>query len=492
MKVFIGARTHPGQRPNNEDCHAVVDVRSAGINADGLIVVADGMGGRSFGEAASASAVETVTETLGELMQVERGDSVPVTDALSAALRKANSRVFAMAQEDPTRHGMGTTCVIAVVSGRRLNLAHVGDSRAYLLGDDGLEQLTDDHSFVADQVRAGNITEDSARNSRFKNVITRAVGIEPTIAPDLDLYDLSNAQSLLICTDGLTNALDDHEITNRLREAPTAQAAADSLVDAAVANGGRDNITVVVARFNTDAPGTAAPKATQKLSPSMSNGFKQVAKVTEPGESDKPSKHGGSAKRSPQARSRLLLSALTACMLIAMTVAAYFGSVLVSKGFVFKASRPFVAPRTVPPAVAPNLSTLVYDNPAVFFYLPIRNDVLAEGADGTLVVVTAKGHVMALDASGKATAYPETKTFQSMLEPALTSAGQSFGRDVQGNLYVTNRKLMSITKIDRNGIVLGQIALKKLVNPGAVAVAADGTLYVVDGQYLKVIHGRPR
>ena len=144
---------------------------------------------------------------------------------------------------------MGTTCVAAVVQGETLSVAHAGDSRAYLLRDGALERLTDDHSYVAEQVRAGAISEESAQRSRFRNVITRAVGIEPTITPDVSQRPVLPGDTLLLCTDGLTNMVPEDQIARTLQQAPSPQAAAERLIQLANRNGGKDNITAVVARL---------------------------------------------------------------------------------------------------------------------------------------------------------------------------------------------------------------------------------------------------
>ena len=249
MNVVIGAKTDPGRRPNNEDQLAVVDVRRHGLRADGVLVIADGMGGRSFGEKASAAAVETVQATLIEMLAAGRADAVDTGEALASALRKANARVYELGHEDEAHQGMGTTCVAAVVQGETLSIAHAGDSRAYLLRDGALERLTDDHSYVAEQVRAGVITEESAQRSRFRNVITRAIGIEPTITPDLSQHPLRPGDTVLLCTDGLTNMVPEDQIARVMQQAPSPQSAADRLIQIANRNGGKDNITAVVARL---------------------------------------------------------------------------------------------------------------------------------------------------------------------------------------------------------------------------------------------------
>ena len=144
---------------------------------------------------------------------------------------------------------MGTTCVAAVIEGEALYVAHAGDSRAYLMREGELTQLTADHSYVAEQVRAGAISEEGARKSRFRNIITRAVGIEPSLEAEVTEHEARAGDWLLLCTDGLSNMLTEQDMARTLAASNSPQAAADKLVGLANKAGGKDNITAVVARF---------------------------------------------------------------------------------------------------------------------------------------------------------------------------------------------------------------------------------------------------
>jgi protein phosphatase len=220
----IGARTDVGRvRAGNEDSLLVSD--------DGrLIVVADGMGGHQGGEVASATAVATLRA------EIEAGRSVE--DAVVAA----NRAVLERADGDPTLRGMGTTVTGGIVEGSSLRIAHVGDSRAYLLRDGALRQVTVDHSVVAELIAAGELTEEEALVDRRRSMITRALGIERDVVVDLRAGD-----RLLLCSDGLTTMLRDPAIHGILTDTTDPDAAAVALVDAANAAGGADNITVIVA-----------------------------------------------------------------------------------------------------------------------------------------------------------------------------------------------------------------------------------------------------
>jgi serine/threonine protein phosphatase PrpC len=202
-----------------------------------LFVVADGLGGHEAGEVASSIAVETLRDTAPK-----RADA----KALGRAVRAANREVIRAAREGYGRSGMGTTITAAIVEGSHIAVAHVGDSRAYLLHDGMLERVTADHSMVADMVRRGQITEEESRIHPHRSVITRALGTDPNMYADTYDVDASAGDRLLLASDGLTGMLTDAEITALLLEHRDPQDAARMLVDAANDAGGVDNISVVV------------------------------------------------------------------------------------------------------------------------------------------------------------------------------------------------------------------------------------------------------
>ena len=248
LRIDSGARTHVGcVRKNNEDSYQV----EAQIN---LYVLSDGMGGESHGEVASALAVQTVvthcraavespsTPMFGEL----KPEVSERTNRLASAIHVANTKVYETAVANSDQKGMGATVVAAWLEGQRLSLAHVGDSRAYLLRAGLLEQLTADHSLVAEKVRFGMLTPQEAEASEWQSVLTRAVGPQPDVEVDADEHMLVLGDTLLLCSDGLNRMVTDPEIASTLLTATSAQAAADRLVELANENGGQDNITVIV------------------------------------------------------------------------------------------------------------------------------------------------------------------------------------------------------------------------------------------------------
>jgi len=256
----IGSRTDVGRmRGNNEDCCKAVPELN-------LAVLSDGMGGEAHGEVASQMAVEGVSDHCQEwvnnpetpLASEARPDLSGHTNRLISAIRKANWRIFETAKQNPTHRGMGATVVAVWVNEQRMSLAHVGDSRAYLLRSGELQQLTADHSLVAEQVRRGIITQQQADESENASVLLRALGIEEDVQVDADEHLLMEGDIVLVCSDGLTRMVTEPEIASTLLTHPGAQSAADRLVELANEYGGADNITVILMRMPTSPDGLVA------------------------------------------------------------------------------------------------------------------------------------------------------------------------------------------------------------------------------------------
>src|SRR6476659_9183711 len=228
MRIVSGASTDTGQvRDGNEDSY-LVDRRLE------LFAVADGMGGHRAGEIASATALD------GLKLAVTEG--TPVADAVG----RANTAVWDKAAGDTELAGMGTTLTAAIFDQGALTIAHVGDSRAYLLRGDRLERLTTDHSLVEELIRDGKLTEEQAAVHPQRSIITRALGVDSSVEVDVYSLVLQGGDRVIICSDGLTSMVRPAAIGEILREHADPTAAANALVDAANAAGGEDNITVVV------------------------------------------------------------------------------------------------------------------------------------------------------------------------------------------------------------------------------------------------------
>lgn len=209
-------------------------------NLPNLFIVADGMGGHNAGDYASKVTVETMVEKIGASSETES------TRILEEAIRTANGLIRRRASESADLEGMGTTVVAATLDGDRLCVANVGDSRLYVANHKEIRQITKDHSWVEEMVRRGGLGREEARNHPDKNIITRAVGADDEIKVDFFSVQLKEGDLILMCTDGLTNMLEDEEIRMILDGARDMVEKAEELVAAANERGGRDNISVIL------------------------------------------------------------------------------------------------------------------------------------------------------------------------------------------------------------------------------------------------------
>lgn len=226
-------------RENNEDkCLVAENGR--------YFLVADGMGGQSAGEKASELAIDLVSERL-EKLDFDRADQQAVTTAIDEAVSHANMEIMALGELDPAYHNMGTTLVFIVSTSGGLYCGGVGDSRVYLLRKQGLEQLTTDHSLTQALLDAGTISEEEAATHRYKNVLYRYLGTkEGSNGTNPRRLDPEAGDRLMLCSDGVTDGIEDGEIARILSEFDDPQKAAQALVEAAEAGGSRDNITCIV------------------------------------------------------------------------------------------------------------------------------------------------------------------------------------------------------------------------------------------------------
>ena len=255
MQLNIHGETETGMvRDHNEDCILILGGEKSPLGVDALLVVADGMGGHAAGEVASRMTVDGIIGLMNRSDDLSSAEDPEYLRFLGEVVQQVNNTVFQSGQDEDKR-GMGTTCTLAVVRGDQLFVSHVGDSRAYLLRAGDLHQITQDHSWVEEQVRQGALSPEEARNHPNRNIITRAVGLEPRVEVDGYLVALANKDILLLCSDGLTTMIEDSQIAEILSANEPVEACR-ALINAANAQGGHDNITVAVARVN------AKPSAT--------------------------------------------------------------------------------------------------------------------------------------------------------------------------------------------------------------------------------------
>lgn len=270
--VEIGALTHPGcRRANNEDQFLVArlsksmrildtslprdDSLRLADEAGYLMLVADGMGGAAAGEQASELAIESVEcfalNTLKWFLSMNCDERGPLIDELRRAIDRADREVIKRADRDPALAGMGTTLTVGYSLGSDLFIVHAGDCRAYLLRAGAFKQITHDHTLAQLLVDAGSLTPEAAKTDRRRNVVTNVIGgPRPGVHTEIHKVSLADNDVLLLCSDGLTEAVDDLRIAQILESNADSKTAARLLIDEAIHGGGPDNVTVVVARYH--------------------------------------------------------------------------------------------------------------------------------------------------------------------------------------------------------------------------------------------------
>jgi serine/threonine protein phosphatase PrpC len=507
--LTCGYKTDVGRvRKTNEDSLAVLD--SVGLEglADGLFVVADGMGGYAGGETASRLTVETVPAVVREVLAESDGRDAPDTlaEALRESIAAANEEVWKRARAHPETRRMGTTCVAALVARGQAAIGNVGDSRIYLLRGGELTQLTNDHSLVQEHVRQGELTAEEARRSRFRNVITRAIGIANAVQPDVDRIELQEGDTLLLCTDGLTNMVREPEIARLLAQTADAQETSERLVEAALRGGGEDNVTAVVVRHGafTPLPSSLPPEDEETTDEEgEEDGFFRPVSVSGRRGGDAGTRgRGEMGKRrpndpttpspnypTPSKRGWRLFAAALLCLAAGLALG-YLGHeryTLVSSWPFLTPRRPPAAPSVPPPAPAPDLASLDYGDPELVLQRPVRAAPIACDAQGNIHLMTRSGKTFAVTPNGW-----QIGDFSQ--EPILlpdAAADQHSAFDAQGNLYVTRRAERAIFKYDRNGTQRWHLeGSARLKAPEGIAVDGAGNIYVVDANRLKRLRAR--
>lgn len=257
MHITAAGRTDVGViRSGNEDSFRMIPDR-------GIFVVADGMGGHAAGEVASEMAVRIVADEIQSL----RGLAEPqVAERVRAAIRTANGAIFQRTLTEHDKRGMGTTVTALTLYQNRFLVGQVGDSRAYLLRDTHLSQLTKDHSYVQEQVDAGYLTPEQARTHPYSNVITRCVGANSDVMPDIYVGTVKPLDVFLLASDGLTGMLEDYQLAELLAPERMPQDEVDALIAEANRHGGLDNITAIIVRIDSVDPPPPEEVTTQQTS----------------------------------------------------------------------------------------------------------------------------------------------------------------------------------------------------------------------------------
>lgn len=238
----IGYKTHIGMvREHNEDSYLIIDKFYPKFC---VFAVADGMGGHNAGEVASKMAINSIKKFFQE--NHNRDEYIFNVKNIKHLVEKINMEIFKRSQSLPIYNGMGTTLTLIISFDYKIYIVHIGDSRAYKINDNGINQLTEDHSLVAELVKEGKISEGDALIHPQKNVITRALGTEKNVSPDIYNYPLDSNDIILLCTDGLINSISEGQIYDILIKNIDFQQKAELLINYANDNGGKDNITAIL------------------------------------------------------------------------------------------------------------------------------------------------------------------------------------------------------------------------------------------------------
>ena len=252
----IASCTDPGMvRSHNED-----SIASDPVN--GLVVLADGMGGYNAGEVASGMATTVITTEIQQLLakvkpfQIDEETKSPLAGRMiREQVLKANTSIYQAAQSQPQYAGMGTTLVVCLFYDNKMTVGHLGDSRLYLLRESKFSQVTRDHSLLQEQIDSGIITAEQAKHAQHKNLVTKALGIDPTVEPEVREYPTKPGDVFLLCSDGLCDMVDDEDMGMTLQAlGGNLKLAAQQLVQMANDNGGKDNVSVILVRVLKEYP----------------------------------------------------------------------------------------------------------------------------------------------------------------------------------------------------------------------------------------------
>ena len=304
MRIETGVRTDVGRvREGNEDSY---------LMDEPLFGIADGMGGHAAGEVASSTAVEALSSGAARVNSED-------PESLVALLKEANRAIFDKATKDDSLHGMGTTCTLVLIDAYRAHLAHVGDSRAYLLRGGDLSRLSEDHTLVGRMVREGQLTEEEAARHPQRSMITRSLGIDSDVQVDLRSFDVRDGDRIMLCSDGLTSMTSEDTIKSVLQQKKSPQAAADELVDLANEAGGEDNITVVV--LDLSATGDAPPPPPVEASKAATSLTGAVPPAAAP-----PPPSGSSSNDDPGFGRRVVRKIIVTLVILVVLVGAGYGA----------------------------------------------------------------------------------------------------------------------------------------------------------------------
>ncbi|MCW3097045.1 MAG: Serine/threonine protein phosphatase [Chthonomonadaceae bacterium] len=492
-------------RNSNQDSYAVLRRGDLSNRLDALLVLADGMGGTGGGDIASSMVAQAVPDSILEFLY-ERGanSSAEIEQMLRETFTRANHKVWTTRKfERPDLKQMGTTCVTAVVSEDVLTVANLGDSRAYLLRAGKLRQLTDDHSEVWQEVMANRMTREEAQNSRFRNRITRAIGLGPEVNTDIFRVPLQEGDTVLLCSDGLNGELRDAEIARIMAGYADIQEVCDRLVETALEHGGRDNVTVVALRYGSFVPLTL-PVTTDEDDTDPEQAWRRQTRrplddeglddledealiAPQPRRPDpRPTRVAPepSSRRSRQ-QTGGTSGILVALLLLVTAVAAVEGYLLYQNGY-FK-PKPIEKVTVTPQKPVYDLHT--YGAPKLMTTKEVQDACLLVDEQGNPMVASRNGNLIRVRSNGAVDllggTFPSLPPVPDTHRPSVGPARADFALDPNGNLFAIDAETKSIQIFSKSGTRVGyDIGATKLKSPVRIAVNPDDVIFVIDNHKL--------
>jgi protein phosphatase len=491
VPISIGFKTDPGRkRDKNQDSYAVLRRADLGGKRDALLVVADGMGGVKGGEVASRLVAEAVSEKICEALE---SWNEPSKNLLIAAIEAANTEVMAKnrAESRTETQRMGTTCVSALLEAQSLTVGNVGDSRAYLLSSGRLFQITQDHSQVWGQVQSGQMTRDEARQSRYRNVVTRMVGIDDLLEPDIFQMNLTEGDILLLCSDGLSSEISDTQIARILATCATPKEACEKLVDAALEAGGSDNITVVVLHYGVFVPHSMRdfpeptplnePEEEESTADPEGKWREALRNARREEREEKPALQPLPAPP-PQRPSRLPVALLSLLVLALAGVLAWTWLLYIPK--IQKQAEKADLITTKLPAPARTERTLYYGSIAVMSQSSVQAHFLQMDRDSNPIVANGQGLLCRPNSKGGLEPLPSRPLLPTVTQGAIPALF-SMGFDASGNRYQYHAPTQSLFKFDPSGTrIRSDIGKGKVPQPTALVISANGDIYLLSRQHL--------
>ena len=452
--INCGYGSDPGRkRKHNEDSYAVLMRNDLNGLLDGILLVSDGMGGAGGGDTASRMVAQGIPAEV--IHQVSSG-LTNFEEILRESILSVNQQVFRERDRSPKLHSMGATCVCCLLNGDQMTYSNVGDSRIYLLRSGKLTQLTDDHSHVWEEVKAGRMSREMAQNAPMRNVITRAMGLADTVKPDIESFTLQESDIVMLCSDGLTTEVPENEIERILASNGSPQSAANILIQAALAHGGSDNVTVVVMHYGYVSEIEVDDTSTEKeIFPGVMNGLKKSG------------------------NSRISWGVTLTSILFVIAIACAIG-VIFQK---LKEKPPVITKDTAKPAPPALPKQISYNSkPVLVNKGPFSPFVLQNTPNGNLILANSTGQMEMFTPGGTSLgALAQGDLYAPKIEmKGLTLPDVVF--DKAGDRLQIDCHAKAILEINPAGVLVNStIGLGMLKQPTRILTLPSGGLYVLDG-----------